>query len=102
MTQKHIDFYTKQLGMQLLRQRDIPEDKYSNAFLGYGPETTNFAGKLPLVDLFVISGWGWGVGGVLQLAPTRTAMHPWHMAQRPPTLQVSCSDVVTSSDGFHI
>ena len=42
--QKHIDFYTKQLGMQLLRQRDIPEDKYSNAFLGYGPETTNFAG----------------------------------------------------------
>jgi catechol 2,3-dioxygenase-like lactoylglutathione lyase family enzyme len=63
MTQKHIDFYTKQLGMQLLRQRDIPEDKYSNAFLGYGPETTNFAGKLPLVDLFVISGWGWGGGG---------------------------------------
>jgi lactoylglutathione lyase len=44
--QKHIDFYTKQLGMQLLRQRDIPEDKYSNAFLGYGPETTNFAGVL--------------------------------------------------------
>lgn len=43
--QKHIDFYTKQLGMQLLRQRDIPEDKYSNAFLGYGPETTNFAGN---------------------------------------------------------
>jgi lactoylglutathione lyase len=42
--QKHIDFYTKQLGMQLLRQRDIPEDKYSNAFLGYGPETSNFAG----------------------------------------------------------
>jgi lactoylglutathione lyase len=32
--------------MQLLRQRDIPEDKYSNAFLGYGPETTNFAGVL--------------------------------------------------------
>jgi len=30
--------------MQLLRQRDIPEDKYSNAFLGYGHETTNFAG----------------------------------------------------------
>jgi lactoylglutathione lyase len=44
--QKHIDFYTKLLGMKLLRQRDIPADKYSNAFLGYGPEETNFAGQL--------------------------------------------------------
>jgi catechol 2,3-dioxygenase-like lactoylglutathione lyase family enzyme len=43
--QKHIDFYTKLLGMKLLRQRDIPQDKYSNAFLGYGPEETNFASK---------------------------------------------------------
>jgi catechol 2,3-dioxygenase-like lactoylglutathione lyase family enzyme len=41
--QKHIDFYTKLLGMKLLRQRDIPQDKYSNAFLGYGSEETNFA-----------------------------------------------------------
>lgn len=45
LPQKHIDFYTKLLGMQLLRQRDIPEDKYSNAFLGYGGEDTNFAGE---------------------------------------------------------
>lgn len=30
--------------MKLLRSRDIPEEKYTNAFLGYGPETTNFAG----------------------------------------------------------
>lgn len=43
--QKHIDFYTQLLGMKLLRQRDIPQDKYSNAFLGYGPEETNFAGE---------------------------------------------------------
>ncbi len=36
--QKHIDYYTKQFGMKLLRSRDIPEDKYSNAFLvGWGP-----------------------------------------------------------------
>lgn len=32
--------------MELLRYRDIPEEKYSNAFLGYGPETTNFAVEL--------------------------------------------------------
>jgi len=28
--------------MKLLRKRDIPEEKYSNAFLGFGPETSNF------------------------------------------------------------
>eukprot|EP00850_Spirogloea_muscicola_P002769 SM000011S18947 [mRNA] locus=s11:20994:23676:+ [translate_table: standard] len=41
-----IKFYTECLGMKLLRKRDIPEEKYSNAFLGYGPETTNFAVEL--------------------------------------------------------
>lgn len=43
--QKYIDFCTNLLGMKLLRQRDIPEDKYSNAFLGYGGEETNFASE---------------------------------------------------------
>ncbi len=47
--QKHIDFYTNLLGMKLLRSRDIPEEKYSNAFLAYGPETTNFALELTCV-----------------------------------------------------
>lgn len=32
--------------MQLLRERDIPEDKYTNVFLGYGPEDKNFAVEL--------------------------------------------------------
>lgn len=32
--------------MKLLRKRDIPEEKYTNAFLGYGPEETNFAVEL--------------------------------------------------------
>ena len=32
--------------MKLLRKRDIPEEKYTNAFLGYGPEETNFAIEL--------------------------------------------------------
>ena len=39
-------FYTECLGMKLLRQRDIPEDRYSNAFLGYGPEESNFTVEL--------------------------------------------------------
>lgn len=33
--QRSIDFYTKVLGMQLLRTSDNPEYKYSLAFLGY-------------------------------------------------------------------
>jgi lactoylglutathione lyase len=34
--QRSIDFYTKVLGMKLLRKRDKPEHKYTLAFLGYG------------------------------------------------------------------
>ena len=34
--QRSIDFYTKVLGMQLLRTSDNPEYKYKLAFLGYG------------------------------------------------------------------
>jgi lactoylglutathione lyase len=34
--QRSIDFYTKVLGMKLLRTTDRPEQKYSLAFVGYG------------------------------------------------------------------
>ena len=34
--QRWIDFYTKVLGMKLLRTTDRPEQKYSLAFVGYG------------------------------------------------------------------
>lgn len=34
--QRSIDFYTRLLGMQLLRTTDRPEQKYSLAFVGYG------------------------------------------------------------------
>lgn len=34
--QRSIDFYTKVLGMQLLRTSDNPEYKYTLAFVGYG------------------------------------------------------------------
>lgn len=34
--QRSIDFYTKVMGMQLLRTTDRPEQQYSLAFLGYG------------------------------------------------------------------
>jgi len=36
--QRSIDFYTKVMGMTLLRTTDRPEQKYSLAFVGYGDE----------------------------------------------------------------
>ncbi|MBM3619223.1 MAG: lactoylglutathione lyase [Alphaproteobacteria bacterium] len=38
---KSIDFYTRLLGMKLLRKRDVPAGKYTLAFVGYGDETDN-------------------------------------------------------------
>ena len=39
--QRSLDFYTKTLGMSLLRTTDRPDQKYSLAFVGYGPEADN-------------------------------------------------------------
>jgi lactoylglutathione lyase len=36
--QRSIDFYTRVMGMQLLRTTDRPDQKYSLAFVGYGDE----------------------------------------------------------------
>lgn len=38
---KSITFYTELLGMKLLRRDDYPEGKFTNAFVGYGPEDTD-------------------------------------------------------------
>ncbi|XP_022877988.1 lactoylglutathione lyase GLX1 isoform X1 [Olea europaea var. sylvestris] len=43
---RSIKFYTECFGMKLLRTRDIPEEKYSNAFLGFGPEDSHFVVEL--------------------------------------------------------
>ena len=39
--QRSIDFYTKVLGMKLLRQKDYPDGKFTLAFVGYGEEKNN-------------------------------------------------------------
>ncbi|XP_078437174.1 lactoylglutathione lyase GLX1-like [Wolffia australiana] len=60
--QRTIKFYTECFGMKLLRQRDIPEEKYSNAFLGFGPEDSHFVVELTYnygVDKYEI-GTGFG------------------------------------------
>lgn len=39
--ERSIDFYTGVLGMQLLRQKDYPDGKFTLAFVGYGDESGN-------------------------------------------------------------
>ncbi|KAJ9537027.1 hypothetical protein OSB04_029760 [Centaurea solstitialis] len=64
--EKTIKFYTECLGMKVLRQRNIPEERYANAFVGYGPEESNFAIELTYnygVDKYDI-GTGFGHFGI--------------------------------------
>jgi lactoylglutathione lyase len=39
--QRSVDFYTKLLGMRELRRRDVPDGKYTLAFVGYGDEESS-------------------------------------------------------------
>jgi lactoylglutathione lyase len=36
---RSVDFYTKLLGMKELRRREVPDGKYTLAFVGYGDES---------------------------------------------------------------
>lgn len=39
--ERSIEFYTRVLGMELLRQKDYPDGKFTLAFVGYGGEADN-------------------------------------------------------------
>ena len=39
--EKSLDFYTRLLGMRLLRRMDFPEGGFTLAFVGYGPEESH-------------------------------------------------------------
>lgn len=39
--EKSIDFYTRHLGMQVLRRKDYPSGEFTLAFVGYGDEDSN-------------------------------------------------------------
>ena len=39
--EKTLDFYTRLLGMKVLRQKDYPDGKFTNTFIGYGSEDAN-------------------------------------------------------------
>ncbi len=38
---KSKDFYSRHLGMTVLREKEVPAGKYTNVFMGYGSEKNN-------------------------------------------------------------
>ena len=45
---RSVAFYTKLLGMKELRRRDVPDGKYTLAFLGYGEGNAEGQGEIEL------------------------------------------------------
>lgn len=44
--EKSIEFYTKHLGMKLIRQSEYPEGKFTNSFVGYSDDPDS-----PMIEL---------------------------------------------------
>ena len=38
---RSIDFYSRHLGMDVLRKKDVPGGKFTNVFMGYGDESNH-------------------------------------------------------------
>ncbi len=72
---KSIDFYTRLLGMKVLRKSDYPEGKFTLAFVGYGPEESSTVLELTHnwgqeEDYDLGSGWGHIAIGVKDIHAT--------------------------------
>lgn len=55
--QRSVDFYTRVLGMKVLRTRDVPEHKYSLTFLGYGEGNADGSAELELTCNYGVSSY---------------------------------------------
>lgn len=44
--EKSIEFYTKHLGMKLIRKKDYPDGRFTNTFVGYSDDP-----KSPMIEL---------------------------------------------------
>ena len=75
---RSIEFYTKILGMKVLRREDYPDGKFTLAFVGYGDEKNNTVLELT---------YNWGtasyeMGGAF-----------WHIAIEVDDAYLACEDV---------
>lgn len=58
--QRSVDFYTRVIGMQLLRTKDMPEQKYSLTFLGFGKGNEDGGAELELTYNYGVSSYDLG------------------------------------------
>ncbi|MEO8315455.1 MAG: lactoylglutathione lyase [Pseudomonadota bacterium] len=71
---RSVDFYTRVLGMRVLRTHDVPEYKYSLTFLGYGQGNEEGGAELELTYNYGVSSYDLGTAfghlalGVLDVA----------------------------------
>ena len=74
-----VDFYTRVLGMKELRRNEVPDGKYTLAFVGYGDEATHTVLELT---------YNWGKDDGYELG---TAFG--HLAIGVPDVAAACEDV---------
>jgi lactoylglutathione lyase len=58
--QRSVDFYTRVLGMRVLRTRDVPEYKYSLTFLAFGNGNADGGAELELTYNYGVSSYEQG------------------------------------------
>lgn len=61
--EKSLDFYCRILGMEVLRKTDYPSGRFTNTFVGYGPEDTHATLELTYnwdQETPYVQGDGWG------------------------------------------
>lgn len=58
--QRSVDFYTRVLGMRVLRTRDVPEYKYSLTFLGFGNGNADGGAELELTYNYGVAAYEQG------------------------------------------
>ena len=81
---KSIDFYTRHLGMKLLRRKDYPSGEFTLAFIGYGNEDDNTVIELT-------HNWG-------QKTPYEIGTAFGHLAVGVPNVAAAC-EVVRKGGG---
>lgn len=79
---KSLDFYCRVLGMSVLRQKEYPDGKFTNTFVGYGPEATH-----PALELT----YNWG-----QAEPYSHGSGYGHVALEVPDVYKACEAIASS------
>ena len=58
--QRSVEFYTKVMGMNLIRTTDRPDQKYTTAFLGFGRGNADGQAEIELTYNYGVSGYDMG------------------------------------------